>query len=82
MSTCVPLKYRAFLSYSHRDTRTVKRLHAQLEGFRIDKDLIGRETSMGPIPKTLRPVFRDRHDFDAGVPSQRRPSPPWTLPPR
>jgi hypothetical protein len=21
---------------------------------------------MGPIPNTLRPVFPDRHDFDAG----------------
>jgi hypothetical protein len=21
---------------------------------------------MGPVPKQLRPIFRDRHDFDAG----------------
>jgi hypothetical protein len=37
-----------------------------LEGYSIDKDLIGRETAQGPIPKTLRPVFRDRDDFPAG----------------
>jgi hypothetical protein len=66
MATPVPCKYRAFLSYSHRDTATAKRLHGRLEGFRIDKDLVGRETPMGPIPKHLRPIFRDRHDFDVG----------------
>ena len=60
------LKYRAFLSYSHRDSAAAKRLHTRLEGFRIDKDLVGRATPMGPVPKQLRPIFRDRHDFDAG----------------
>jgi hypothetical protein len=60
------LKYRAFLSYSHRDTAWAKRLHKALESYRIDKDLIGRETQHGPIPKTLRPIFRDREDFSAG----------------
>ena|ERR1700686_132095 len=66
MTTAVPLKYRAFLSYSHRDSAAAKRLHTRLESFHIDKDLVGRETAMGPIPKQLRPIFRDRHDFDAG----------------
>jgi len=66
MAAAAPCKYRAFLSYSHRDTAAAKRLHGRLEGFRIDKDLVGRETPMGPIPKHLRPIFRDRHDFDAG----------------
>jgi TIR domain len=61
-----PCKYQAFLSYSHRDTPAAKRLHGQLEGFRVDKDLVGCLTPMGPIPKHLRPIFRDRHDFDAG----------------
>jgi len=59
-------KYRAFLSYSHADTAAAKRVHGRLEGFRIDNDLIGRNTPMGPIPATLRPIFRDRHEFDAG----------------
>jgi tetratricopeptide (TPR) repeat protein len=60
------LKYRAFLSYSHRDTAWAKWLRARLEGFRIDKDLIGRETPVGPVPKTLRSIFRDREDFSSG----------------
>ncbi|HXP03708.1 MAG TPA: hypothetical protein VN808_06280 [Stellaceae bacterium] len=61
-----PLKYRAFLSYSHRDSAAAKRLHGRIEGFRIDKDLVGRDTAMGPVPKQLRSVFHDRHDFAAG----------------
>src|SRR3954466_3331464 len=66
MATPEPFKYRAFLSYSHRDTAAAKAVHGRLEGFRIDKDLVGRETPMGPIPRQLRPIFRDRHDFEAG----------------
>ena len=66
MAETVPFKYRAFLSYSHRDTGWAKWLHARLESFRIDKDLIGRETPVGPVPKTLRPIFRDREDFSGG----------------
>ena len=60
------VKYRAFLSYSHRDASWGKWLHRALEGYRIDKDLVGRATSAGLVPKTLRPIFRDREDFSAG----------------
>ena len=60
------ITYRAFLSYSHRDTAWGKSLHAALEGYRIDKDLVGRATAAGALPKTLRPIFRDREDFSAG----------------
>ena len=62
----MPLKYRAFLSYSHRDVGWAKWLHARLEGFHFDKDLIGRDTPLGPVPSTLRPIFRDREDFSGG----------------
>src|SRR4249919_3105379 len=62
----IRFKYRAFLSYSHRDTAWGKWLHAALERYRIDGDMVGRETPAGPVPKTLRPVFRDREDFSAG----------------
>ena len=30
------------------------------------KGLVGSETSNGPIPNSLRPIFRDRDDFTAG----------------
>src|SRR5215472_12355276 len=54
------------MSYSHRDTAWAKWLHKALEDYRIDKDLVGRETAAGPVPKTLRPIFRDREDFSGG----------------
>jgi hypothetical protein len=60
------LKYRAFLSYSHRDTVWAKWLHRAIESYHCDQDLVGRETVHGPVPKTLRPIFRDREDFSAG----------------
>jgi formylglycine-generating enzyme required for sulfatase activity len=62
----LPLKYRAFISYSHQDTAWAKWLQRGLESFKIDKDLAGRETARGAIPETLRPIFRDRDDFTAG----------------
>jgi TIR domain len=66
MAKPAAIKYRAFISYSHADTSWAKWLHRGLEGFRIDKDLVGRETATGAIPKSLRPIFRDRDDFTAG----------------
>ena len=60
------LKYRAFLSYSHRDEQSAKWLHSALEDYRVDKNLVGRVTPFGPIPTKLRPIFRDREDFSAG----------------
>ena len=62
----VAIKYHAFLSYAHADTAWAKWLHAALESFRIDKDLAGRMTPLGPVPKSLRPIFRDREDFSGG----------------
>lgn len=62
----VDFKYRAFLSYAHADARWAKWLHGQLEAFRIDHDLAGHEPPRGPVPKTLRPIFRDRDDFTGG----------------
>ena len=50
----VQFRYRAFLSYGHADTGWAKWLHGKLEGFRIDRDLVGRTTETGPVPKTLR----------------------------
>ena len=59
MAELFSLKYRAFISYSHADTAWAKWLHRALEGFRIDKDLVGRQTPAGFIPKTMKPIFRD-----------------------
>src|SRR5580658_9662213 len=58
--------YRAFLSYSHADARLAERLHRRWESFRVDKDLTERTGALGPVPASLRPIFRDRGDFKPG----------------
>jgi hypothetical protein len=66
MAEPASFKYRAFISYSHADASWAKWLHRALESFTIDKDLVGRDTANGPVPKSLRPIFRDRDEFTAG----------------
>jgi hypothetical protein len=56
-------EYKAFISYSHTDEAWAKRLQIGLETFHIDKRLRGFPTKVGPIPATLRPIFRDRSDL-------------------
>ena len=46
------LKCRAFISYSHTDASGAKWLHRALETFRIDKELVGRET-VSSVPLSL-----------------------------
>lgn len=65
-------KYRAFISYSHLDMAFAERLHAKLETFRIDKALHGVPTPVGPVPPTLRPIFRDKPDLSAGASLSRK----------
>src|SRR5690348_9651400 len=66
MSAPVEIKYRAFISYSHIDARWAEWLHRGIETFRIDRDIVGRITATGPVPASLRPIFRDRDEFTAG----------------
>jgi len=80
VSARVEFKYRAFLSYAHamRNGRSgcmPARDVPHRQGPR------GRETPHGPIPKTLRPIFRDRDEFTGGHSLTTRPSPRWMLPP-
>lgn len=58
--------FSAFLSYAHADERWARWLHGKLESYRIPADLAGNDTPLGTVPTTLRPVFRDRHDFAGG----------------
>jgi tetratricopeptide (TPR) repeat protein len=58
-------QYRAFLSYSHKDSAWGNWIHGALEAYRIPKELIGRATPRGPVPSKLRPIFRDRFDLAA-----------------
>lgn len=56
-------RYRAFISYSHRDASVAQWLHSALESYRAPKHLIGRETPTGTIQKRLGPLFRDRDEL-------------------
>jgi hypothetical protein len=56
-------KYRAFISYSHRDEKWAAWLHAALETYRVPKSLVGQTTAVGPVPARLAPVFRDREEL-------------------
>ncbi|MBS0333762.1 MAG: toll/interleukin-1 receptor domain-containing protein [Proteobacteria bacterium] len=57
--------YRAFISYSHRDKTLAQWLHREVESYRIPAKLVGRETSVGKVPRRLRPIFRDREELPA-----------------
>jgi tetratricopeptide (TPR) repeat protein len=56
-------KYRAFISYSHRDSKWADWLHKGLEYYRPPKILIGTITARGVVPKRLTPIFRDREEL-------------------
>jgi tetratricopeptide (TPR) repeat protein len=56
-------KYRAFLSYSHRDAKCADWLHKALESYRLPKELVGSPTAWGPATKRLTPIFRDREEL-------------------
>ncbi|MGY4829954.1 TIR domain-containing protein [Sphaerotilaceae bacterium SBD11-9] len=60
-------RYWAFLSYSHHDKAIAKKLQKQLETYRVPRRLVGRETSHGPVPARVSPVFRDRDELHAGA---------------
>jgi tetratricopeptide (TPR) repeat protein len=60
-------KYRAFISYSHRDARWADWLHKSLESYRIPKQLVGTSTALGVLPKRLSPVFRDREELPSAT---------------
>src|SRR6478735_848754 len=58
-------RFMAFLSYSHQNAEDADWLHEALEEFRVPPSLVGKLTEMGPVPKRLTPIFRDRHELAA-----------------
>jgi tetratricopeptide (TPR) repeat protein len=61
------MKYWAFISYSHRDTRWADWLHKSLESYRPPKELVGTMGPRGMVPKRLSPVFRDREELPSAT---------------
>ena len=60
-------KYRAFISYSHRDARWASWLHTALETYRPPKPLVGKVIARGEVPKRLSPIFKDREELPSAV---------------
>ncbi|PSJ38894.1 toll/interleukin-1 receptor domain-containing protein [Allosphingosinicella deserti] len=58
-------RYRAFLSYNHKDGQQARWLHRRLEGYRIPRRLAGKEGDRGIVPARLSPIFRDREELPA-----------------
>ncbi len=60
-------RFKAFLSYSHRDAAWAEWLHRALERYRTPRELAGRATAGGAIPARIFPVFRDRDELPAST---------------
>lgn len=60
-------RYRAFLSYSHKDENFAGRLHRRLESYRLPRAIVEQPTPLGPVPASLAPIFRDREELPAAV---------------
>ncbi|ENZ82616.1 MULTISPECIES: toll/interleukin-1 receptor domain-containing protein [Caulobacter] len=58
-------RYRAFISYSHRDRKTAAWLHRALETYRAPKQL--RSERGEALAGGLRPIFRDRDELSAAA---------------
>lgn len=61
------MRYKAFISYSHKDERWGARLHKRLETFTFPKRVIGQATERGPVPENVKPIFRDKVELSAGA---------------
>ena len=59
--------YYGFISYSHRDSALVRRLHRELELYRVPQWLVGNEPSEGVIPQRLHPIFLDREELPSSA---------------
>ena len=63
MSLTEEYKYRAFITYAHKDEEKARWLRKKLEDFKVPKHLVGQNSQYGPIPSRLYPIFRDRDEL-------------------
>jgi len=76
------MRYRAFMSYSHKDARWARWLHRRLEGYRIPARMRGSEGEFGPLPDRLAPIFAIARTWPPPANSPRRSNPHWPMPKR
>jgi tetratricopeptide (TPR) repeat protein len=60
-------RYRAYISYSHKDEKSAAWLHRALESYRVPRYLVGTQTPVGEVPARIRPIFRDRDDLSSAI---------------
>ena len=60
------IDYKAFITYSHADTKVASWLQRALESYRVPSRLIGKKSSQGEITRRLGSIFRDRDELSAG----------------
>jgi hypothetical protein len=60
-----PAHYWAFISYSHIDRAWAEWLQRALERYVLPKTLVGKHSTLGPIPRRLFPVFRDEDELSS-----------------
>ncbi|UTW56319.1 toll/interleukin-1 receptor domain-containing protein [Kordiimonas sp. SCSIO 12610] len=58
-------KYKAFISYSHKDRIWSEWLHKKLENYHLPKALRKKRIEEGKDVGRLRPIFRDREELPA-----------------
>jgi len=56
-------RYRAFISYSHRDEAWASWLHKSLETYRVPRRMVGTDSPFGKVPSRFAPIFRDRDEL-------------------
>lgn len=58
-------RYRAFISYSHRDKVVAAWVQSAIERYQMPPKLVGTTTAVGVVPARLHPLFRDRDELPA-----------------
>jgi tetratricopeptide (TPR) repeat protein len=56
-------RYKAFISYSHVDSKWAIWLQRSLETYRPPKHVLGQGTDSGSVARPLVPIFRDRSEL-------------------
>lgn len=63
----VQFEYKAFVSYSWSDAKWAGWAHRAIESYRTPRSLVGQETALGRVPRSLHPLFKDREEEAAGA---------------
>jgi tetratricopeptide (TPR) repeat protein len=67
LASAPSFRYRAFISYSHADSRFAARLHRAIEAYATPKKLVGTSGLHGALPVRLSPIFRDRDELTSAA---------------